>query len=161
MRVLVTGSAGFIGFHLAERLLREGCQVHGFDGLTDYYDVELKQQRHRLLGQHPRFSATAARLEENQKRRQAVDAFEPDVIVHLAAQAGVRYSIENPRAYVDSNILGSFNVMEAALRHRVRHLLLASTSSVYGASRDLPYQELDRKSTRLNSSHVAISYAVF
>lgn len=150
MRVLITGTAGFIGFHLAELLLQEGCQVHGFDGLTDYYDVELKRQRHRLLRQHEGFSATEAMLEDEGKLAQAVDAFAPEVIVHLAAQPGVRYSIENPRAYVSANVLGTFNVMEAALRCRVRHLLLASTSSVYGANREMPYSELQKADTPLS-----------
>ena len=150
MRVFITGTAGFIGFHLAELLLQEGFSVHGFDGMTDYYDVALKRDRHALLGQHPRFTATEALLEDDAALQAAVDACAPDVIVHLAAQAGVRYSIENPRAYVEANILGSFNVMEAALRHKVRHLLMASTSSVYGANTEMPYAETHKADTQMS-----------
>ena len=150
MRVFITGTAGFIGFHLAELLLQEGFTVHGFDGMTDYYDVALKRDRHALLGQHPRFTATEALLEDDTALQAAVDACAPDVIVHLAAQAGVRYSIENPRAYVEANIIGSFNVMEAALRHKVRHLLMASTSSVYGANTEMPYAETHKADTQMS-----------
>ena len=148
-RVFITGTAGFIGFHLARLLLEEGMQVHGFDGLTDYYDVSLKQRRHAMLLQHPGFAATEAMLEDQDRLDRAVDAFAPDVIVHLAGQAGVRYSLDNPRAYLDSNVIGTFNVMEAARRLDVRHLLMASTSSVYGANEDMPFRETDKADTQL------------
>lgn len=124
-------------------------QVHGFDGLTDYYDVSLKQRRHAMLLQHPGFAATEAMLEDQDRLDRAVDAFAPDVIVHLAGQAGVRYSLDNPRAYLDSNVIGTFNVMEAARRLDVRHLLMASTSSVYGANEDMPFRETDKADTQL------------
>lgn len=149
MRVLITGTAGFIGFHLARLLLAEGHAVHGFDGMTDYYDVTLKQRRHAMLLQSERFSATEAMLEEGAALDAAADAFQPDVIVHLAAQAGVRYSLENPRAYLDSNVIGTFNVMEAARRLEVDHLLMASTSSVYGANTEMPFRELEKADTPL------------
>lgn len=140
-RVFITGSAGFIGFHLARLLLDEGVQVHGFDGMTDYYDVALKARRHQILLQKPGFTRTEAMLEDDAALSRAIDGFAPDIIVHLAAQAGVRYSLENPRAYVDANITGTFNVMEAARRNEVAHLLMASTSSVYGANTEMPYAE--------------------
>lgn len=148
-KVLITGTAGFIGFHLAKLLLANGDRVHGFDGMTDYYDVRLKQRRHAALLQNPNFSCDEGMLEDAQKFDQVADRFEPDVIVHLAAQAGVRYSLENPRAYIDSNVVGTFNVMEAARRHNVQHLLMASTSSVYGANTDMPFDECEKADTQL------------
>lgn len=148
-RVLITGTAGFIGFHLAQLLLAEGFQIHGFDGMTDYYDVNLKRRRHQMLLQHPRFAATEGMLEDEAKLWAVAEGFQPDVIVHLAAQAGVRYSLENPRAYIDSNIVGTFNVMEAARKLEVDHLLMASTSSVYGANENMPFTETERTETQL------------
>lgn len=146
-RVFITGTAGFIGYHLAQLLLDEGMVVHGFDGMTDYYDVSLKARRHQMLLQSPNFTATEAMLEDVAALDSAVDACAPDIIVHLAAQAGVRYSLENPRAYIEANVVGTFNVMEAAKRHEVRHLLMASTSSVYGAETDMPYTETQKADT--------------
>jgi UDP-glucuronate 4-epimerase len=148
-RILITGSAGFIGFHLARLLLSEGMQVQGYDGMTDYYDVTLKQRRHQMLLQNPGFSATEAMLEDQAALDRTADAFAPDVIVHLAAQTGVRYSLENPRAYLDANVIGTFNVMEVARRHKVRHLLMASTSSVYGANTEMPFRETDKADSQL------------
>ena len=148
-KVFITGTAGFIGFHLAQLLLDEGFRVHGFDGMTDYYDVKLKQRRHQMLLQNPHFSMTEGMLEDDALIAQVTDDFAPDVIVHLAGQAGVRYSLENPRAYLDSNLVGTFNVMEAARRLKVEHLLMASTSSVYGANEDMPFAETDKADTAL------------
>ncbi len=143
-RALITGSAGFIGFHLARHLLERGWQVAGYDGMTDYYDVTLKRRRHQILLQSEGFTATEAMLEDAEAVEHAVAEMQPEVIIHLAAQAGVRYSLEAPRAYLDANVMGTFNVMEAAERHGVSHLLMASTSSVYGANDDFPYAETQK-----------------
>lgn len=148
-KILVTGTAGFIGFHLAQLLLDDGFCVHGYDGMTDYYDVSLKQKRHAKLSESLRFTATEGMLEDQALFDRIADDFQPDVIVHLAAQAGVRYSLENPRAYIESNVIGTFNVMEAARRHAVRHLLMASTSSVYGANEDMPFTETEKADTQI------------
>ena len=148
-RVLVTGTAGFIGFHLAKLLLAEGFRVHGYDGITDYYDVTLKLRRHEMLLQTPEFSATEGMLEDQVGFDKVADEFQPDVIVHLAAQAGVRYSLDNPRAYLESNVIGTFNVMEAARRLEIDHLLMASTSSVYGANTEMPFIETEKADTPL------------
>ncbi|MBN9018991.1 MAG: NAD-dependent epimerase/dehydratase family protein [Rhizobiales bacterium] len=144
MRYLITGTAGFIGFHLARRLLDEGHFVVGFDAMTPYYDVALKVRRHAILAQSNGFRPVIARLEDRAALDAAAALAEPDVIVHLAAQAGVRYSLENPQAYVDSNLVGSFNVLELARAIQPQHLLVASTSSVYGANAKIPFAELDR-----------------
>ncbi|MEP1201242.1 GDP-mannose 4,6-dehydratase [Tateyamaria sp.] len=148
-KILITGTAGFIGFHLAKLLLAEGFVVHGYDGMTDYYDVALKRRRHQMLLQSRNFSASEGMLEDQKLFDSITDTFEPDVIVHLAAQAGVRYSLENPRAYLDSNVIGTFNVMEAARRLSVQHLLMASTSSVYGANTEMPFIETEKADTQL------------
>jgi UDP-glucuronate 4-epimerase len=144
VRLLVTGTAGFIGYSLAERLLADGHEVFGVDGLTSYYDVTLKRERHARLKTHNGFSEHIVRLEDVSGLEVAAEAANPDVIIHLAAQAGVRYSLEDPRAYVDSNVVGTFNVMELARRYQVRHFLLASTSSAYGANEAMPFRETDK-----------------
>ena len=140
-KIFITGTAGFIGFHLAQNLLDRGHDVIGFDGITDYYDVSFKQRRHQILKESPRFTAIEGMLEDFDLLEQVFNQHKPDVIVHLAAQAGVRYSIDHPRSYVDSNLIGSFNIMEMAKQFQVAHLLMASTSSVYGANTDMPFDE--------------------
>ncbi len=147
--VFVTGTAGFIGFHLARLLLKDGFKVVGFDGMTDYYDVSLKRRRHQLLLQSQHFNAVEAMLEDRARLDAEIDACRPDVIVHLAAQAGVRYSLENPHAYISANVVGTFNVMDAARRSGAGHLLMASTSSVYGANETMPFVETEKADTPL------------
>lgn len=147
--VLITGSAGFIGYHLARLLLDEGFRVVGFDGMTDYYDVRLKERRHQMLLQNPNFRCVTAMLEDFDALHALAMEEKPDIIVHLAAQAGVRYSLENPRAYVDANLVGTFNVMECARELGVDHLLMASTSSVYGANEEMPFDERQKCDTPL------------
>jgi UDP-glucuronate 4-epimerase len=138
-RALVTGSAGFIGYHLCRRLLAEGWQVTGLDAMTPYYDVTLKERRHAMLLQHAGFRAVTGRVEEPGLVAGLIDG--ADVVVHLAAQAGVRYSIEAPRSYVEANLIGTYEVLEAARAARPGHLMIASTSSVYGANTAMPYAE--------------------
>jgi UDP-glucuronate 4-epimerase len=144
MRFLITGTAGFIGFHLATRLLAEGHEVQGVDGMTPYYDVELKKKRHALLAQSNRFTAHLMMLQDEARLASVYRAAKPDIVVHLAAQAGVRYSLENPRAYVDSNLVGTFNLLELMRREPPKHFLFGSTSSVYGANDKMPFVETDR-----------------
>ena len=140
--ILVTGSAGFIGFHLCQRLLSDGFKVIGLDAMTDYYDVSLKEKRLSLLKAHDAFTPVIARLEAPDVLENLFAAHKPAMVVHLAAQAGVRYSIDAPRSYVESNINGTFELLEAARNHTPEHLLIASTSSVYGANTDMPDREV-------------------
>jgi UDP-glucuronate 4-epimerase len=141
MRFLVTGSAGFIGYHIASRLLADGHSVTGYDALTPYYDPRLKAERHKRLGEFAGFTPVVAMLEDKAALDRAADAATPEVIIHLAGQAGVRYSLEAPESYASANVVGSLNVLELARRVKPRHLLLASTSSIYGMSPDVPWRE--------------------
>jgi UDP-glucuronate 4-epimerase len=143
MRFLITGAAGFIGFHLTRRLMAEGHAVTGIDGMTAYYDVRLKQARVAILQQSNLYQHHAFMLEDADRLNQVVEADRPDIVIHLAAQAGVRYSLDNPRAYVDANLTGTFNVMEAVRQWKPGHFLLASTSSVYGGNTVMPFRETD------------------
>lgn len=143
-KVLITGSAGFIGYHVAARLLDEGHQVIGLDAMTDYYEVELKEARLDLLRPRNGFTQVTGYVETPGLVAELFETHRPDHVIHLAAQAGVRYSIENPRSYLESNINGTFEILEAARAHPPKHLLLASTSSAYGANTHMPYKETDR-----------------
>lgn len=144
MRVLVTGSAGFIGFHLSQRLLEDGHEVLGFDAMTPYYDIALKAGRNALLLANDRYRFVEAMLEDRAALDRAFADFRPEIVVHLAAQAGVRYSLDHPDAYIGSNLVGTFNLLEAARAYPPRHLLIASTSSVYGGNAAMPFAEADR-----------------
>jgi UDP-glucuronate 4-epimerase len=143
MRILVTGAAGFIGYHLARRLLADGHAVTGLDGMTAYYDVALKRARLAELTPLPGFGFEEVMLQDMPAMTAVFERAAPEVVIHLAAQAGVRYSLENPRAYVDANLVGGFNVLELARAHAVGHLLFASTSSIYGVSDRRPFEECD------------------
>lgn len=144
MRYLITGTAGFVGFHVAKRLLLQGHEVTGVDGMTPYYDVKLKEARHAQLERLGDFRGHHCMLEDAEKLKAIAEGAAPEWVIHLAAQAGVRYSLENPITYVDSNIIGSFNILELCRQLRPRHLMIASTSSVYGANTDFPLAETDR-----------------
>ncbi|AIC31413.1 UDP-glucuronate 5'-epimerase 2 (plasmid) [Rhizobium etli bv. mimosae str. IE4771] len=144
MHFLITGTAGFIGFHLARRLLDEGHSVTGFDGMTRYYEVSLKERRHAILSTYSKFKPIIAMLESRKPLTEAFSSAPPDVVVHLAAQAGVRYSLENPDAYIGSNLVGSWNILDLCRQFRPNHLLLASTSSIYGANHTIPFKEADK-----------------
>jgi len=143
MKILVTGSAGFIGATLALRLLERGDEVVGLDNLNDYYDVHLKQARLARLQAYPGFTEVRASLEDRAALARTFAQHPPQRVVNLAAQAGVRYSIQNPYAYVDSNLVGFLNVLEACRHHQVEHLVYASTSSVYGANTRMPFSVHD------------------
>ena len=143
MRVLVTGAAGFIGAALSERLLARGDEVHGFDNLNDYYDPQLKEARLARLTPHASFGFTKGSLHDQQAVDRVFAEFSPQRVVNLAAQAGVRYSLENPRAYVESNLVGFINILEACRHGGIEHLVYASSSSVYGANRKLPFSVRD------------------
>ena len=140
---LITGAAGFIGFFLAERLLEKGCRVIGIDNINDYYDINLKYNRLENLKLFRNFSFVKGDLADKDMILEIFKKHKPDVVVNLAAQAGVRYSIENPDAYIKSNIMGFYNILEACRYHPVEHLVYASSSSVYGANKKVPFEETD------------------
>lgn len=148
-KILVTGSAGFVGMHVAQALLDRGATVLGVDNFSDYYDVTLKEQRNAVLAAHSDFSVARVSIDDMAAFAPVWEAFAPDIVIHLAAQAGVRYSIDHPETYVASNLVGSFNVFELARRTRPAHVLAASTSSFYGGNIAMPFRETDGCTTPL------------
>jgi UDP-glucuronate 4-epimerase len=167
MKILVTGSAGFIGFHLAQRLLDEGHSVTGIDAMVPYYDPRLKEARHARLARHAGFRPLLFDLADAARTAAVVAEEAPDVVVHLAAQAGVRYALEHPETYIHNNVVATYALLEACRAHPPRHLLMASTSSAYGANQTMPFHETDTATTPLNiyaatkmaTEHVGHCYA--
>ena len=147
---LITGTAGFIGYWLAQNLLAQGFRVVGIDILSDYYDVNLKKDRHALLSKHAGFTPHIAAVEDMDTLEAIYRDTAPDAVIHLAGQAGVRHSLNAPRDYVTANLEGTFNIMECARTHGCAHLLMASTSSVYGANTDMPYAETHKADTPMS-----------
>lgn len=143
-RYLITGSAGFIGYFLSKALLEKGAEVAGLDNLNDYYEVSLKEERLSNLRKEPKYYFIKADLSDKDAVFAAFETFKPQVVVNLAAQAGVRYSIEHPDAYIQSNIVGFFHVLEACRHYPVEHLVFASSSSVYGGNKKVPFSTEDK-----------------
>ena len=149
-KIFITGSSGFIGFHLAKSLLKKGMKVHGYDEMNSYYDINLKKNRLKILREYTNFSFTKNSLENKKILAKSILNFKPQFIIHLAAQVGVRYSIQKPRVYLNSNIEGTFNIIELSKKVKVRHLIIASSSSVYGANKKIPFKEIDKADTQLS-----------
>ena len=149
-KLFITGSSGFIGFHVAKRYLDKGFKVYGFDSMNNYYDLKLKRSRLNILKKYKNFSFTKGNLENQKKLNSSINKFKPSVIIHLAAQAGVRYSIKNPKIYLNSNIVGTFNVIECAKKLKIKHLIIGSSSSVYGANKKFPFQEIDKTDSQIS-----------
>jgi UDP-glucuronate 4-epimerase len=150
MKLIITGSSGFIGFHLSKLLLKKGYSVLGIDCMNNYYDVKLKQSRLKILKKEENFLFKKINIENGKKIKNLFKNFKPNYVIHLAAQAGVRYSINKPRLYLKSNIDGTFNVIEASHASNVKHLIMASSSSVYGANQSIPFKEIDKTETQLS-----------
>ena len=166
-KLFITGSSGFIGFHVAKRYLDKGFKVYGFDSMNNYYDIKLKRSRLNILKKYKNFSFTKGNLENQKKLNSSINKFKPSIIIHLAAQAGVRYSIKNPKIYLNSNIVGTFNVIECAKKSKIKHLIIGSSSSVYGANKKFPFQEFDKTdkqisfyaTTKKSAESIAHSYS--
>ena len=152
-KILVTGAAGFIGFHVCEKLLNKDISVVGYDNLNDYYSVELKKDRLKLLKKNKNFKFVKGNLENRKQMKDLFDSERPKIVINLAAQAGVRYSLKHPHDYIDSNLVGFLNILEGCRNTDVKHLIFASSSSVYGANKDIPF------STDDNVDHPVSLYA--
>ena len=150
MKIFITGSSGFIGFHLAKELLDNGHSVYGYDSINNYYDLKLKKERNKILKKYKKYKFTKGNLENYIQLSKVVSKFKPKIIIHLAAQAGVRYSIENPDVYLNSNILGTFNVIKISDKIKVKHLIIGSSSSVYGANKKIPFREIDKTDNQIS-----------
>ena len=160
MNILVTGAAGFIGYHLCSRLLADkNHDVFGIDNMNDYYSVALKKARVRILNSFSNFSFKKIDISNNNELKQYCDSINPLIIIHLAAQAGVRFSIKNPKNYVESNLVGHSNILDIAQKLNIEHLVYASSSSVYGESSATPYNELEL-SLNPESFYAALKYHV-
>ncbi len=149
-KIFITGSSGFIGFHVAKKFLDKGFKVCGFDSMNNYYDVNLKKSRLKILRKYKNFLFIRGNIENEKSLNYSVKKFKPSFIIHLAAQAGVRYSIKNPKIYLNSNINGTFHVIEAARKFKIKHLIIGSSSSVYGANKKFPFQEIDKADNQLS-----------
>ena len=150
MKIFITGSSGFIGFHLAKELLEKGYSVYGYDSVNNYYDIKLKKERNKILKKYKKYKFTKGNLENYIQFSNIVSKFKPKIIIHLAAQAGVRYSIENPDVYLNSNILGTFNVIKISNKIKVKHLIIGSSSSVYGGNTRIPFREIDKADNQIS-----------
>tara|TARA_B100000963_G_scaffold59213_1_gene47232 strand:- start:2616 stop:3611 length:996 start_codon:yes stop_codon:yes gene_type:complete len=150
MKILITGSAGFIGFSLARKLLSKGYRILGYDSINKYYDINLKLSRNKILKKYKNYSFVKGELEDQIKLTKSALKFKPSIIIHLAAQAGVRYSLDVPRKYISSNIVGTFNIIELANKLKIKHLLIASSSSVYGSNTTKNFKEIDKTDRQLS-----------
>ena len=166
--ILVTGCSGFIGFHLTISLINDGCEVVGIDNMNDYYDLALKEARLKKLLTLKKFSFEKINITNIESLKTIFATFKPEKVVHLAAQAGVRYSIQNPYIYLESNILGFLNIMELSREHNVEGVIYASSSSIYGANRNIPYSIKDKTdnpvsfygATKKSNELMAFSYSI-
>ena len=166
-KIYITGSSGFIGFHCAKKFLEKGFKVHGLDSMNNYYDINLKKSRLNILKNNKNFSFTKGNIENKKMMSESILRFKPSIILHLAAQAGVRYSLKNPDAYLQSNIIGTFNIIKIANIIKTKHLIIGSSSSVYGANKKFPFQEIDKTdhqisfyaATKKSTENLAHSYS--
>ena len=166
-KIFITGSSGFIGFHVSKRYLDKGFKVCGFDSMNNYYDVGLKKSRLKILKNYKNFSFIKGNLENQKILNKSIIRFKPSIIIHLAAQAGVRYSIKSPKVYLNSNIIGTYNLIEVAKKLKVKHLMIGSSSSVYGSNKKFPFQEIDKTdnqvslyaATKKSTENLAHSYS--